>query len=375
MSDRRHRFYLSLQQSDQTDVDSLARSLSLDQGHHLLRQDRDETAQEPAPSGGARLHAQHRFPRGSREDSVNGRPLEGLCPVCDKTFPCAPRRQGGGSRRKFCSPKCRSLDWSRGNGGKRTASVLKYAAKTESKEKKQASARRATLRKYGWEEEQFLQQLQRQNYSCYGCLKSLTVESARIDHDHKRGHVRGLLCDHCNWTLGHAKDNPATLRRLMAFLDYQREKTNVYLIGALKNPRIPDIGNRLRGEGYDVMDEWFTPGELADTNWQEYERKRGRTYAQALKGRAAQNIFLFDRSYIDHSDIVVLVMPAGKSAMLELGYSGGQGKYTCLFLDGQEPDRYDVMPGVANHVFNTEDELLLGLRAAEQRLFALKEAA
>lgn len=286
------------------------------------------------------------------------KPTETKCPVCDEVFlqPC--RRQGGGVRSIYCSARCRSKDWIRGNGASRKASILKYDNKPESKEKKKDRTRRTTLSKYGWTEAQFQHQLQRQNFSCYGCLERLDTYTARIDHCHETQKVRGLLCNHCNWALGLAKDSPAILRRLMAYLDHQREKTNIYLIGTLKNLRIPDIGNILRAEGYDVMDEWFTPGELADLNWQEYEKKRGRSYAEALKGRAATNIFMFDRSYLDHCDIAVLVMPAGKSGMLELGYAKGRGKYTIIFLDGTEPDRYDIMPKFADQVCVTEEDLL-----------------
>lgn len=289
------------------------------------------------------------------------RPEIGVCPVCSEQFSFPVRKQGGGARRKYCSSKCRSLDWVRGNGGKRKASILKYDTQPENKEKKRLRTRKSTLQKYGWTHERFLAQLTRQQHSCAGCLQPLTKEGARIDHDHVTGEVRGLLCDHCNWVLGHAKDQPGTLRRLMSYLDRDWSKTLVYLIGALKNQRIPDIGNLLRNQDYDVMDEWFTPGELADLNLQEYERRRGRTYSEALAGRAVQNIFWFDRSYIDLSDIVVLVMPAGKSAMLELGYAKGRGKQTAIFLDGVDPERYDIMPRFADQIFKTETDLIEGL--------------
>ena len=38
-----------------------------------------------------------------------------------------------------------------------------------------------------------------------------------VDHEHSTGVVRGLLCTNCNTMLGHAKDNPDTLR---AGIDY-----------------------------------------------------------------------------------------------------------------------------------------------------------
>lgn len=136
----------------------------------------------------------------------------------------------------------------------------------------------------------------------------------------------------------------------MAYLDRDISKTMIYLIGALKNPRIPEVAIELRKHNFDVMDEWYTPGPHADENWQKYEAQRGRTYAEALRGRAATNIFLFDKSYLDLSDIVILVMPAGKSAMIELGYAKGRGKRTYILLDGQDPDRYDIMPGFADKI-------------------------
>ena len=292
-------------------------------------------------------------------------PTDTLCPVCSTIFVQSVRAQGGGKRGIYCSSRCRSLDWARGNGAKRKAAILKYETKPENKEKKRLRQKLARFARYGWTEATFLAELARQNYSCYGCLTPIDTQTACIDHCHTTDRVRGLLCGHCNWGLGHLQDAPAVLRRLMAYVERDRTKTLVYVGGALKNQRIPEIGNTLRAEGYDVMDEWYTPGPDADTNWQAYEKLRGRSYADALRGRAATNIFLFDRSYIDMCDAFVLVLPAGKSSLLELGYAGGRGKRTCLFLDGQEPERYDVMPTLADIQLHTENQLVGWLKAQE----------
>ena len=39
-----------------------------------------------------------------------------------------------------------------------------------------------------------------------------------VDHDHTTGTVRGLLCHGCNAALGHLRDNPTIIRRLLQYI-------------------------------------------------------------------------------------------------------------------------------------------------------------
>lgn len=116
----------------------------------------------------------------------------------------------------------------------------------------------------------------------------------------------------------------------------------IYLIGSLKNKNIPIIGKELRELGFEVFDDWFSPGPEADDFWRKYEKLKGSTYKQALSGWAGKHIYEFDKFHIDRSDIGILCMPAGKSAHLELGYMIGQGKLGYILFD-EEPERWDVM--------------------------------
>lgn len=135
----------------------------------------------------------------------------------------------------------------------------------------------------------------------------------------------------------------------------------IYLIGSLRNPEVPKIGDALRGAGHGVFDDWFAGGPIADDSWQEYERGRSRSYATALRGPAARNVFEFDHRNLEASDGAILVLPAGKSGHLELGYMAGRGKYTAILFP-DEPERWDVMYQFANDVFFSVDEMLESLK-------------
>ena len=116
----------------------------------------------------------------------------------------------------------------------------------------------------------------------------------------------------------------------------------IYLVGSLRNPKIPQIGKELRALGFDVFDDWYGAGPEADDYWQQYEKERGRSYAMALGGRAVENVASFDDKHLLDSDIVILIMPAGKSGHLELGISIGRGKLGFILFE-EEPERWDAM--------------------------------
>ncbi len=132
---------------------------------------------------------------------------------------------------------------------------------------------------------------------------------------------------------------------------------SVYIIGSLRNPAVPETAAKLRDFGFDVFDDWYAAGPEADDKWREYERNRGRSYEDALKGYAAQHVFQYDRSHLDRCEAAILVLPAGRSGHLELGYFIGQGKPGYILLDG-EYDRWDVMYAFATGVFRDVHDII-----------------
>ena len=136
---------------------------------------------------------------------------------------------------------------------------------------------------------------------------------------------------------------------------------SVYLIGSLRNPKVQELGNRLRSEGFDVFDDWASPGPETDSFWQEYEKSRGRTFAEALQGHHAKDVYNFDKKHLDRCDEAVLLLPAGKSGHLELGYIIGKGKPGYILMEG-EPERFDIMYQFATKIFTKEADLLSWLK-------------
>lgn len=138
--------------------------------------------------------------------------------------------------------------------------------------------------------------------------------------------------------------------------------STIYIIGSLRNPKVPEVANALRAMGYDVFDDWYAAGEKADDAWQAYEMQRGTPYDQALKGLAAKHVFNFDHTHLQRADIGVLVMPAGKSGHLEFGWMLGQEKQGYVLFDGEWPERWDQMYQFADGVFKAPEDLYAELK-------------
>jgi hypothetical protein len=71
--------------------------------------------------------------------------------------------------------------------------------------------------RYGITPEDYDQMLKEQNGVCAIC-KVRKKEKLHIDHDHKTGRVRGLLCGACNRALGLLKDNTDFLNKAIEYL-------------------------------------------------------------------------------------------------------------------------------------------------------------
>jgi hypothetical protein len=74
-------------------------------------------------------------------------------------------------------------------------------------------------KKYNLSPEALTLMLQEQNNRCAICKVSFDEGfKVNIDHSHKTGKVRGLLCKHCNTALGSLKENVGVLMSAINYL-------------------------------------------------------------------------------------------------------------------------------------------------------------
>lgn len=106
-----------------------------------------------------------------------------------------------------------------------------YCQKPEAREKARARDRKRYPKRaweqrfdrrerlYGLSPNAFLQMLIDQR-ACNICFVPFErVEDAHIDHSHKTGKVRALLCAHCNTGLGFFDDDPVRMRAAAEYLE------------------------------------------------------------------------------------------------------------------------------------------------------------
>lgn len=91
-------------------------------------------------------------------------------------------------------------------------------------EKCKKLARNRDLKKYGITLEDLEKMLRDQDNKCAICGKEIFLFgsskkiTAHVDHDHKTGKVRGLLCQECNTGLGKFMDNTDYLLSAVSYL-------------------------------------------------------------------------------------------------------------------------------------------------------------
>ena len=119
-------------------------------------------------------------------------------------------------------------EWRKNNPEKAKAAVYRWNAKN--KQRVKFLLRKRALKRYGLDPEQFDELIQKQDGKCAnpGCARKLSIggrsgSSASIDHDHKTGKLRAILCQACNVALGRLREDQSVILGLGAYLKHHAE--------------------------------------------------------------------------------------------------------------------------------------------------------
>ena len=116
----------------------------------------------------------------------------------------------------FCKNKCAKDGFSYWC---KTCST-KYRVSPLGKKSRQLSRRKQLLKQYDLTTKQYNEMFQKQQGCCAICEAHQSKLNRRlfVDHNHKTGKIRGLLCMSCNIFLGHLEKNNTLLNRALKYL-------------------------------------------------------------------------------------------------------------------------------------------------------------
>lgn len=148
------------------------------------------------------------------------------CPACNKEVTAENKIYG----RKACKQCVRKTQKARyaANRDKRLKYKKKYNQDNAEKRAhwqrnynklKPGVVKANNLKRYGITPEVFEDMLAKQNGVCKVCFGTNGRYRLAVDHCHKTGAVRGLLCSRCNVAIGMAQDCPHRLKSLANYLE------------------------------------------------------------------------------------------------------------------------------------------------------------
>jgi hypothetical protein len=144
-----------------------------------------------------------------------------VCNLCLKEKPLSQFYSKQGKCKECC--KIASKEWNLNNKEKRRSIHKKWSDRNRDYIRK--TTRAAQLKSlYGITVSKYNELLSLQNGVCAICqtppnMNGRTNTNLHVDHNHKTGSLRGLLCSRCNLSIGKFEDNPLLLRAAADYLE------------------------------------------------------------------------------------------------------------------------------------------------------------
>lgn len=130
----------------------------------------------------------------------------------------------------------------------------------------------------------------------------------------------------------------------------------IYLATSWKNQYYTDLLKELRDAGHEVYDfrhEGFSWDKI-DSNWRNWTPQQ---YVDHLDlSEDVEDGFQRDLNAIHWCNLLIMLMPCGLSAGLELGYAAALGKMTAVLV--MPEFSADLMIKVAGCIFDNKEDLM-----------------
>lgn len=126
---------------------------------------------------------------------------------------------GRNSRALYCCPNCKRQAEVARRAIKRTGMSPVHRGPNDGRSENRRAAR--LRRYYGITVAQYDSLLEKQGHKCAVCRKPSSESKTRlaVDHNHKTGEIRGLLCSHCNHRLVSRWKDGELLRRIADYVE------------------------------------------------------------------------------------------------------------------------------------------------------------
>ena len=142
----------------------------------------------------------------------------------------------------------------------------------------------------------------------------------------------------------------------------------IYIASSWQNEReVTQLANGLKDHRFEVDNFTDNSGGRYVFHWSELVKDFNKIDAKSfLEDKRTQKAFKEDKEQLDRSNIVILLLPVGRSSHLEAGYAVGQGKLLFIFAPyGFPKGEFDVLYGFAYALYDTFDKLVNDLYEIE----------
>lgn len=142
---------------------------------------------------------------------------------------CRARQEDQRGRERLAVRRCHKCNVALPDAERKPGVAVCDTCRVDPRKHRQAHEQRRRLRRYGITQDDYDRKFREQDRRCAACRTDTPgVKGWCIDHCHRTGRFRAILCMRCNTVVGLVDEDPEILRALAGFADLlQRESSEI----------------------------------------------------------------------------------------------------------------------------------------------------